>query len=376
MKRSPVIVLGLGPAGLFLVRQLSHLTESIYAIGRYDDVGMYSRHIDKKKRYYAYNADELKDAFSKIKEIEEMKPLLFISSDQYLSILLDKKNEWSEQIELAGANIDTLELINDKNAINAFCQLNGVRIPESVTYSEFQLQRRRMYPVIIKWVEKRIETAVNPIGKVKVCWNDTEFLAVDRAVKEGGIHAEDLFVQAYINGKNDCQFSVGGYYNNGVPLAEVAVNQIKQYPQGISAEVITSSNPICTDLKQISGCFVSELNYTGFLEMEYKVDARTRETYLLDVNPRPWGWISILGAVYLDFYKVLDGQKPIATPQNAVWKSPLRILAGKKNKQNVEPQEDIMGFKTAYDIRDRDDSYPSAVIYYMTFKKIVKRFMG
>lgn len=371
MKNKPIIVLGLGPAGLFLVRQLAYITDNIYAVGRHDDVGMYSKYVTKEKHFYATNEKELRDVFKIIKNTEIDKPTLYVCSDQYLSILLENSDQWSEYFILAGSGFDTLKLINDKNTINKFCKEHNLDIPVTLSLAEFRDNRH--FPAIIKWVEKRIETAVNSIGKISVCLNDEEFNEIDAIIRKGGIRDDELFVQTYIEGKNNCQFSIGGFYQNGKYLAYIVVNQIKQFPQGISAEVIACSSAVSDKLQIIAGDFVKELNYSGFLEMEFKLDESTGKIYLLDVNPRPWGWISILGAVYSDFYRVLLGEKPLSDPQNAVWKSPARILLGRKNKQNVDTKLDVHGFKTAYDIKDYKDFYPSIMIFFMALKKIMRR---
>ena len=375
MKNKPVIVLGLGPAGLFLVRQLSNITSNIYAVGRADDVGMYSGYIKKHKRHYAVTADELENKLRVIRDGEGQVPELYICSDQYLSILLEEKDRWKQLVKPVGADFDTLALINDKNTINDYCQKHDVKIPSSVSFSEYRANP--FFPAIIKWVEKRIETAVNPIGKIKVCRNREELEAVDKAIQEGGIRDSELFVQTYIEGKNAYQYSVGGYYHAGKVLADVVVNQIKQHPQGISAEVVTvSKGSVCDNLHKVTRGFAKELRYSGFLEMEYKVDANTRELYLLDVNPRPWGWVSILGTVYTDFYRVLNGHKPEAEQRETVWKSPMRILTGKKNGQNVALNDDYKRYAVAYDIKDSQDKKPSAMIYLMAAKKMIRRVKG
>ena len=126
-------------------------------------------------------------------------------------------------------------------------------------------------------------------------------------------------------------------------------------------------------LRDITYHFARGLKYTGFLEMEYKIDALTGEPYLLDVNPRPWGWISILGTVYPDLYEVLRGNKPSWEKQNAVWQSPIRAFFSKKNPQNVGMPAGIGAYRKAYDIKDKADCMPSFMIYGMAFKKIVRR---
>lgn len=372
MKNNPVIVLGLGPAGLFITRQLSVVCTNIYAIGRLDDLGMFSRYIDKSKRYYAVNAEELETAFRAIKEREHQIPELFICSDQYLSILIEEKNRWNGLFKLSCSDFETLELINDKNTINEYCRKQGVRIPQSVSFTAYK--EKMFFPAIIKWVEKRIETAVNPIGKVKICRNMDDFKTIEEAIFKGGIGEDELFVQNYIEGRNDNQYSFGGVFSNGELLADVIVNQIKQYPQGISAEVVSDyEGKICDVLRRISCGFAKELGFSGFLEMEYKYDSVSGEVYLLDVNPRPWGWVSILGTVYPDFYKVFNGRKPENCNRDVIWKSPIRILLSQKNKQNVGFDKRQKKYLVAYDIKNNKDKKPSFAIFIMAIKKILKR---
>lgn len=371
MSERCVVVIGLGTSGLFLVRQLSKITSNIYAIGRSDDIGMFSKYLEKGKRYYAATADEIEAIFLDIKHKEGRKPLLYICSDQYISILLEQKNRWNDLVDCSYVNFDILEIINDKNILNLYCQNQGIKIPESISYEEFK--KNLFFPVIIKWVEKRIETSVNPIGKVRVCCTSEEFEYVDNVVQAGIICSEDLFVQKYVEGNNGFQFSVGGYYRNGLVLADVVVRQVKQYPQGISAEVITSEGVIGEKLKKISRLFAKQINYSGFLEMEYKIDEKSKEIYLLDVNPRPWGWVSILGVVYSDFYKVLDGKIPESKRCNVIWESKMRILMGRRNGQNIDETINRFEAKMAYDIKDKEDIMPSIMIYLMVIKKIIRR---
>lgn len=369
----PVVVLGLGPAGLFLVRQLSHITTNIYAVGRPDDVGMYSKFIDNTKRYYATESSGIERAMEEISHREALKAKLYVSSDQYLSILIEEPSCWQNYVELSGSGINTLALINDKNTINEYCKKHDVKTPASLPFEEYLGRRPHEFPVIIKWVEKRIETAVNPIGKVKVCRTEEELNQVLETITEGQIAFSELFVQTYIEGKNDGQFSVGGYFQEGQSLADVTVNQIKQYPQGISAMVVSVEGRIAAELTAITYRFAKELSYTGFLEMEYKVDSVSGEIYLLDVNPRPWGWVSILGTVYPDFYEVLSGKQPKQSKQNAIWKSPIRTILSRRNTQNVDMFGETKGYKDAYDIKNSKDRVPSLMIYGMVFKKIMRR---
>ena len=53
-------------------------------------------------------------------------------------------------------------------------------------------------------------------------------------------------------------------------------------------------------------------NYRGFIEFEFKVSIKNEKLiYLMDINPRPWGWSSYLIENTLNWEHVLfEGENP------------------------------------------------------------------
>lgn len=368
----PVIVLGLGPSGLFVTRMLRHLTSNIYGVGRHDDVGLYSKYIKKNKRYIAETEPKLITVFNRIYQLESDAPTLYICSDQYITMLLTIRNQISNEFNLFGADFETLELINNKSLVNDYCAKSGIFIPRTYLFTQFVEMSEKKFPIIIKWKEKHLNISNNPIGKIKICNNEMEFDKLNDNLKQSGFDVTDLFIQAYIRGDNECQYSVGAVYKDGKLLAGVPVRQSKQYPQGISAEVITINNSLTENLMKISCRFAENISFSGFLEMEYKVDAQSNDIFLLDINPRPWGWVSILGKAFLDFHKVFEGRVPESSLLPVLWTSPVRKILSFRNKKNAKDLKPAKYYQ-AFDIWDPDDIIPSFAIFIMALKKIFKR---
>ncbi len=365
-----VIVLGLGPSGLFLVRQLSKLTKKIYAIGRLDDVGMYSKHICKENRYYISSVSDLISVLKEITIRANERPTLFLSSDQYLTLLLSEDVNWDEYVNIVGSEISVLRLINDKQTITDFCKSHDILIPRSYALQDF---RGLEYPIIIKPNEKKLNPKKDPIGKFKVCHTKEEYECLLTELLAGNINPNEYHAQTYITGNNDQQYSVGGYYHDGEPLAEVVVNQIKQYPQGISALVVTTNDSNSQMVQDIAHKFVKELRYSGFLEAEFKIDQSTNTPYLLDINPRPWGWVSVLGSAFDDFHVVFENKKAKMPGHPVLWQSKIRRLMSFRNKNNSTRKLNESAYVKAYDIYDPEDKRPSKMIYVMAIKKLFKR---
>ena len=373
-KNQPVVVLGLGAAGLFLVRQLQNITDNVYAIGRSDDIGMFSKYIRKDRRYYTENDNEIKNIFKKINEINKEKPHLYIASDQYLTLLLNSSINWTEYVILEGSDFETLEIINDKENVLEYCIKNGIRVPESFPLAMAEKRGNSLhYPLIIKWNEKQLNVKKNPIGKIRICQSEKDFQNICHELHLKNISEAMFHVQTFIEGDNSYQFSAGGFYKKGELLAGVVVNQPIQYPQGISACVFTIQDEKANVIQNIVSKFAHHLSYSGFLEMEFKIDENTGEYVLLDINPRPWGWVSVLGKAYNDFYKVFEGEKAISHGRTVVWKSNIRILMSGKNKNNTKVAMPKNDFIKAFDLHDPMDKRPGFMIYFLSILKFFKR---
>ena len=368
----PVIVLGLGPSGLFVTRMLRHLTHNIYGVGRHDDVGMYSKYIQKNKRHIAETEQDLINVFNRIYQSETSTPTLYICSDQYITMLLTIRTQINNDFNLFGADVETLELINNKSLVNDYCAKSGILIPRTYLFTEFVDMPEKKFPIIIKWREKRLNNSNNPIGKIKICNDELEFDKLHENLKQSRFDVTNLFVQTYVRGNNECQYSVGGIYKNGKLLAGVPVRQSRQFPQGISAEVVMVNNSLTENLMRLSCRFAENISFSGFLEMEYKVDSQSNDIFLLDINPRPWGWVSILGKAFKDFHKVFEGMVPEPSPLSVLWTSSVRKILSFRNKKNAKVLKPAK-YQQAFDIWDPDDIIPSFAVFIMALKKIFRR---
>lgn len=361
------IVMGLGPSGLFLVRQLAKLNLRIAGIGRADDIGIYSKYL-KNAVYIAQTVEELNDTFAKLCETE--KPVLHVCSDQYLTLLSSNAFHFWDRVELSGCDFEFLQLINDKSRLNQ--KLTNFKLPQTCSYAQL-CDGKIGYPVILKWNVKQINQSKKAIDKIKILPNQEAFQDFDRTVRDSGFDAGQIFVQTYIRGDNARQFSVGGYFKNGEPLATIAVNQTRQYPQGISAYVVEYTGRFYPDIMQLTLQFAKENKYSGFLEMEYKADSETDAVYLLDINPRPWGWVSIMGAKYPDFYKVFLGEKPKPTEKTVAWKNSFRTLLSIRNPQNVKTS--VRADIVVKDLYEKGDNGPQKAFFAVGLKKIKRNVL-
>lgn len=150
-----------------------------------------------------------------------------------------------------------------------------------------------LFPLIIKPAMKEGSNVLTLSKAWLVEDRQALLYALDEAFDMAG--AGGLIVQEYIPGKNDCQFSYAALYESGQPLIVMGARRSRQSPVGIGTGTFVET----VDAAPFQGHaerFLASLNYTGLVEIEFKLDARDGTFKLIDVNPRVWTW-NALGAL-------------------------------------------------------------------------------
>ena len=326
-----IVVFGMGPAGLFLARQLKKENKIVYGVGKKDDIGQYSNTL---KRYFTTETIEgVKAAIDQIKKREKEKLGGYICSDQYLTMFLEKWPEIFGIIDISEPGIDTFQLIFDKEHLISYCQNIGMLFPHIFNPNDVK-NKHVEFPIAAK---PNIKRGHSSLKKVSVIENSIELNRYLKLLTVTGYKIEDILFQQYIHGYNRWEYGYGGYFENGVPITEVMFVQARQYPQGVSCYTIEiSDKKLRHQIQQSVMPFIRATKYTGFLQFDLKQDAETKKIYVLDVNPRPWGSISILSRRY---------SKQSVFHKNAVdtlyyaWHFPLKELVSSRNKNNVNYSE-------------------------------------
>ena len=372
MMEKPVLVIGLGPSGLFLIRQLYNITTNIYAIGQRNEIGKYSKYIHREKCYLVESEEKIEEVLKEIYNREAMKTQVYICSDMYLTIFLHNYEKWKVYFDSDMLDLHILQIINDKQMLATYFGEQSNIIPPVFSLKKFKKEIKRKYPIIIKIKEKNFNLRNSPILKTYICSCDAEFINIYYKLEEDQL-LDAYIIQPYILGNNGNQYSVGGYYLSGKEKASVVVRQIKQYPQGVSAEVYSVDNEISRRISKLTYDFVNKINYSGFLEMEYKYDIVSGNIFLLDINPRPWGWISILECVYDKFYLALEGEQLKKKNKKVVWKNIMRLFLAARNRNNIAEDLEIKEYVKKIDLVELKDLKPLIMIPMILIKKFLKR---
>jgi D-aspartate ligase len=111
----------------------------------------------------------------------------------------------------------------------------------------------------------------------------------------------EVMIQELVPGDGRHQFACCAFAKDGQMLATMVARRRRQHPPEFgraSTFVETVDVPL---LEEFSSRFLSAIGYCGLVELEYKLDPRTGQFKLLDVNARTWGYHSLGAAAGVDF---------------------------------------------------------------------------
>src|SRR6185295_11596223 len=104
-----------------------------------------------------------------------------------------------------------------------------------------------------------------------------------------------------IPGSGSAQFSYAAVWDRGAPIVSLVARRVRQFPIefGFSStfvETVKNERVVAEAVR-----FLSSLNYSGIVELEFKYDVRDDCYKLLDFNARCWTWIALGATAGVDF---------------------------------------------------------------------------
>ena len=370
------VVFGRGPAGLALARILARAGRDVYAVRRPDDIGKYSNSL--RGHVVAKEPEEVLRYLESLAPFAEQgKPEGWIASDQYLTMILKHRGDFERVLSFAEPGLDFLSEFNDKERAFTKCREAGVNVPERATLSVVLAAGADIgFPLVVKPRAKSLFAVDDGIGKIRVVADPNELESVAKGVEACGASLDGYECEPYIAGNNWNEIGYGGFAMNGAMLADVAVRQFKQYPQGVACAAIEVTDPnllhrVRTEAKKL----IEASGYTGFIQFDMKADEDTGSLYVLDVNPRPWGSIGVLLRKYPDLAQCLS-EHSAATPcrRPLYWHSPLKEILAKGNPSNTAIGISAKkGFSRALDLWDAADPKPFLMQPLIGFEKVAAK---
>ena len=295
MKRKALVVHS-RRTGLSIIRSLGKKGVEIYTADTYKAEGFYSKYTKKSvvlPELIAVGNNVLLMTFIDLAleiDPENTKPFLFTGSDDYLMFFVKNWKSLSLYYRASfETDLKTLRSCLEKKEMYKTAEMANVPIPQ--TYScPVNSVAINTYPVIIKPSLKktdkvdvvkqafRIEKAYDPIELNK-------YIGMLDSLKVPYV------VQEYIEGGDDSLYTAGIYSHKGILIAAGTGRKLRQYPPGLG-ECSLGELVVEPKLIEHASNLVKKAGITGICQVEFK--KKNNIYYLMEINPRPWSWISLM----------------------------------------------------------------------------------
>lgn len=250
--------------------------------------------------HYEKEAQACCDALVDFAKKQQDKPVLYPCADQYVAFISRFYSILKDHYLFQYDNpVLALELMN-KDSFSNIAQKFGMKIPLTLTMDDPELLSKTSklgYPWIIKGVESShyVETFRVKLHQVNT---EQELQKQLQACKKNNVKA---IIQQMIVGFDDHMVTYDAHLNaNHQVTHAITCQKLRQYPINYGASVMTTivHQP---KLHEIGKEFLEAVRWTGFAELEFKVDAKTKDIYLIEMNVRTTNFNQMLTRVGLNF---------------------------------------------------------------------------
>ena len=293
------IVIGGDYQGLGIVRSLGRHHVPICVIDDEISIARFSRYTT-----YSIKVASLRDERETVdtlldtgRRLDLQGWVIYPTRDETVAALARYKSPLTEFFRVPTANWDAIQWVWDKR--NTYRLANQLDIPTPRTW----------YP---QGVEDLDQIDADPPFAIKPAIKENFIYATKAKAWRANSHSElrelfrraaaqvgpgEVMIQELIPGDGRQQFAYCAFFKEGRAVGSMVVRRNRQHPPEFgraSTFVETVELPL---LEALSKRFLQAINYYGLVELEYKLDPRSAQYKLLDVNGRTWGYHTLgLGA--------------------------------------------------------------------------------
>lgn len=251
--------------------------------------------------------------------------VVFAGGDAEVRFLAQNHAALSAIFRLTTPPWDVVKWSFDKHLVRRHADATGVDTPASygaATRAEVERLDCR-FPVVLKPAMRERDNAFT----LAKAWRADDRAALlarwDQAAALVG--GDGVVVQELIPGDGATQYSYAAVWADGVPVAGLVAQRLRQYPVefGYTSTYVRTAD--CPEVVAAGNRFLAPLRYTGIAEIEFKFDRRDGRYKILDVNARAWTWTALGFAAGVDFPFALwqvalgDDPGPDTAPTQAAW---------------------------------------------------------
>jgi len=389
MKKNPVIVLGLYLPAIAILNHLRSLHYYCIGISHLPSApGFKLKGKQLQCPSPTENPEELLAFLLKLAKPLKEKPVLFVTSDDYIEFLDMYSTSLIDFVLFPFASAHTANAISSKDGLAKFVQTHKLDAPVSATWTQSTgMDKSELtYPCIIKpkyayeWRTKEMKSLLGFSKVLQV--NSSEEL--DGWLSKISAYCSELIVQEIIPGPDDnLYYFVAIADQNSKIVGHFCGRKLRITPIHYgSASYVKTTDP--APLFPIAQEIVTFLNYRGPCGIEFKYDPRDNKYKLIEINARfgLWDLLSLkldidLASIYI---QSLLGDVMPQTPKNDTkyWISITRdiaVLPAYRTEYRLSLLSILQNYLSANQIAEWDSREPS-IFFHMLFSKAIHKLKG
>jgi predicted ATP-grasp superfamily ATP-dependent carboligase len=294
------------PKSLAIVRALGHKHEVWTAAHSRISLAAWSKYT---RRHLQYGFTQEKDLCAWILDVcRENQIRVVIPPEEPSSLLLAREAAVFQQNEItvAAVPIQALERAVDKTKTLEAARAIGLRLPATEVLTDtsdiFRAAERLGYPVVVKPRSTRFWNGSRFVESSSIGYANSDEQLRGLIQKMDPLMPPPL-VQRFVPGEGIGVCMLIG--REGEVLAEFAHRRLRDYRPTGSGSVLRESIALPPQLRLASQRLLRQLGWQGVAMVEFRVDRRTREAYLMEINGRFWGSLQLAIDAGVNFPELL-----------------------------------------------------------------------
>lgn len=215
-------------------------------------------------------------------------------------LLASQRGAMSDLTHVIVAELEPYERASDKGRLVQLAEAIGVRVPRTYfleNIADFQtIERNLQYPVVLKPRKSKYLTPTGwVIGSVSYASTREGVIGI---LRSNDSRAPLPLIQEKIEGPG-----VGAFFlmSQGSEVASFFHKRLREKPPSGGVSVLRESIPIMGNIRDSALKLLGALSWNGVAMVEFKLDVRSNQPFLMEINPRFWGSLQLAVDSGVDF---------------------------------------------------------------------------
>lgn len=289
--KNVAVVLGMFETGLGVVRSLGRNGIKVYGFDFKKDIAFYSRYV--KAKICPHPLNEEKQFIQQLiffGKKQHQKPVLFITSDDFLISVSRNKKELEEYFLINLSENILIESVADKYEQYKLAKSAGIELPQTFALRKTKeinaVSNELHYPAIIKGLDVNFWRK-NISGSIKgfEILTKSEFIVKANELLRKNT---ECLAQEIIQGPDTNHYKFCTYFSRkGEMLLGFTLQKIRQNPIRFGVGSVVQSIQYDKLFKTGEKLFKT-INYKGVGSAEFKLDEKDGKLKLIEINARYW----------------------------------------------------------------------------------------